>query len=55
MKCGECTFCKYDSAIKEYVCSIDLDLPVVFKNAETSCAKFVADVVKRLTQEDGKG
>lgn len=39
MKCEECSFCKYDNSIKEYVCSIESDLPVVFKEVEINCEK----------------
>lgn len=39
MKCEECSFCKNDDSIKEFVCSIEPDLPVVFKDAENNCEK----------------
>lgn len=39
MKCEECSFCKYDNSIKEYVCSIESELPVVFKEVEINCEK----------------
>lgn len=34
MKCEECKFCKYDNSIKEFVCSIEPDLPVVARDAK---------------------
>lgn len=39
MKCEECNFCKYDNSIKEFVCSIESDFPVVFKDVEINCEK----------------
>ena len=39
MKCEECTYCKYDNSIKEFVCSIEPDLPVVFKDVEINCKR----------------
>jgi len=39
MKCEECSFYKYDNSIKEFVCSTEPDLPVVFKDVEINCEK----------------
>lgn len=44
MKCEECKFCKYDNSIKEFVCSIEPDLPVVARDAKNNCKKAVAIV-----------
>lgn len=44
MKCEECKFCKYDNSIKEFVCSIEPDLPVVSRDAKNNCKKAVAIV-----------
>lgn len=41
MKCEECEFCKYDNSIKEFVCSIKPDLPVVSKDSENNCKKEI--------------
>ena len=34
MKCGDCSFCKYDNSIKEFVCSIGSESSVVFVDHE---------------------
>lgn len=44
MKCEECKFCKYDNSIKEFVCSIEPDLPVVDRDAKNNCKKAIAIV-----------
>ena len=50
MKCEECKFCKYDNSIKEFVCSIEPDLPVVARDAKNNCKKAIA-VVKDSKKE----
>lgn len=44
MKCEECKFCKCDNSIKEFVCSIEPDLPVIARDAKNNCKKAVAIV-----------
>ena len=50
MKCEECKFCEYDNSIKEFVCSIEPDLPVVARDAKNNCKKAIA-VVKDSKKE----
>jgi hypothetical protein len=50
MKCEECKFCKYDNSIKEFVCSIEPDLPVVDRDAKNNCKKAIA-IVKDSKKE----
>ena len=50
MKCEECKFCKYDNSIKEFVCSIEPDLPVVDRDAKNNCKKAIA-IVKNSKKE----
>lgn len=47
MKCEECSYCKYDNSIKEFVCSIEPDLPVVFKDVEINCKKSNPIVINK--------
>ena len=56
MKCEECKFCKYDNSIKEFVCSIEPDLPVVARDAKNNCKKAIAivkDGEKERRQQHG--
>ena len=50
MKCEECKFCKYDNSIKEFVCSIEPDLPVVDRDAKNNCKKAIV-IVKNSKKE----
>lgn len=50
MKCEECKFCKYDNSIKEFVWSIEPDLPVVARDAKNNCKKAIA-IVKDSKKE----
>lgn len=52
MKCEECKFCKYDNSIKEFVCSIEPDLPVVDRDAKNNCKKAIA-IVKDSKKRKG--
>lgn len=51
MKCEECIFCKYDNSIEEFVCSIEPELPVVFKGVENNCKK-ANPIIKNKYQKE---
>ena len=50
MKCEECTYCKYDNSIKEFVCSIEPDLPVVLKMSKL-IAKVQSNCQKQIKKD----